>query len=203
MKQWHLLLFGIFLGLLAAGAILLISQPPRGVPLMIMPAPSPTSTPPPKPTRTNKLIQVQISGEIHHPGIHHVPESARLIDLIAQAGGLTPYADVKRINYAFLLYDGDYFYIPANEEAIPETARNAPGNANQAKNNLFSYPLNLNTTSQEALETLPGIGPAKAADIIAYREEIGLFITIDELMNIPGIGPATLEAISELLIIED
>ena len=202
MKPWLLILTGVLIGLLATGAILLISQPERGVAIVLSPAPTPTNTAPPKPTATTAPIQVLIKGQIANPGIYILEPESRLLDLIALAGGLTELADENRVNNVFLLRDGDYFYIPSVGEIIPDTARNAPGNNPLDDPAFFDYPLNINEASQEAFESLPGIGPSKAADIIAFREQLGSFNSIEDLLDIPGIGPATLEAIREYLVIE-
>ncbi|NLN70870.1 MAG: hypothetical protein GX142_08845 [Chloroflexi bacterium] len=202
MKPWQLLLAGVLFGLLAAGAILLVSQPERGDPISLFPAPTITHTAPPKPTATIPPIQVLIKGEVNNPGIYLLDRENRLFDLIEIAGGLTEQADADRVNDVFLLRDGDYFYIPGLGEHIPDTARNAPGNNPLDDPSYFDYPLNINTASQEAFESLPGIGPAKAADIIAFREKNGGFTAIEDLLRVPGIGNATLDAIRDYLIIQ-
>jgi len=174
--NWRYLLLGVIIGLLAAGAILLIAQPEKGTPIILQPAPA-------------------------TPGVYPIEKSARLGDLITKAGGLTSQADLERVNHAALLRDGDYFYIPAIDEPFPETARNSPINAGLGDAATYEYPLDLNSASQEALEALPGIGPAKAADILEYREKIGRFSSLEELMEIDGIGAKTLESLEEFLII--
>lgn len=202
MKKWLLVLYGLLIGLLSSGLILLISQPRQGQPIALTPAPLATPTSPPTPTDTPVPIQAQISGEIADPGIYELAEDSRLADLIEQAGGLTGDTDVDRINLAMLVRDGDYFYIPAVDEEIPETASNAPGNQNTVENPDYTYPLDLNEASQEALESIPGIGPSKAEDILAYRTEIGRFTTLEELLNVSGIGEATLESLIDYLYVE-
>lgn len=202
MKPWQYLLLGVLIGLLATGAILLMSQPDRGVAIKLQPAPSPTPTSEPRPTATSPPIVVEISGQVMKPGIYTLEKGSRLLDLIEHAGGLTNQADKERVNNVFILRDGDYFYIPAVGERIPDTARNAPGNNPLIDTSHFDYPLNLNTATQEALESLPGIGPSKARDIINYREQIGAYESVDELVNVPGIGPTTLDSIREYLIVE-
>ena len=202
MKPWLLLLTGVLIGLLAAGGILLIARPERGIPITLMPAPTLTPSGLPKPTATPMPIQVLIKGQVNLPGIYKLDKEARLYDLIELAGGLTEKADIDRVNNVFILRDGDYFYVPSIGEKIPDTARNAPGNNPLDDASYFDYPLNLNTASQVALESLPGIGPTKAMDIITYRDLVGTFKTVDDLLNIAGIGPSTLDAIREYLVVE-
>ncbi len=194
--------FGLLIGLLVTGAILLIARPAQGVPIALHPAPSPTITPPPSPTSTPAPIIVQISGEVVSNGVYSLPKDSRLEDLIDTAGGLTSSADVERINLVTILRDGEYYYIPVIGEAIPETAANAPNNNLGDADLSIQYPLNLNNATQEELETLPGIGPSKAADIIAYRDEHGPFLTVDDLTNVSGIGPSTVDSLRDYLIIE-
>ncbi len=203
MKKWYLVLFGFLIGLLSTGLILLLSQSDHGVPIILNPAPTPTQAPNPTPSPKNAPIQVQIGGEIVRPGIYLIDETARLADLITEAGGLTSTADMDRVNFAALLHDGDYFFIPSYDQLIPETARNAPLNINLDENNKFQYPLDLNEASQEALESLPGIGPEKAADILSYKEKIGTFSSVDDLLNVPGIGEKTLETLREYLFVNN
>lgn len=201
MKPWLLLGIGVLIGLLAAGAILLISLPDRGVPIVLSPPPTPTPTDIPKPTATLTPIQVLIKGQVTYPGVYSLNHDSRLMDLIELAGGLTATADENRVNHVIPLRDGDYFFIPAEGEAIPETARNAIGSNLWDNSANFKYPLNINIASQEAFESLPGIGPSKAADIIAYREQFGTFQSVDDLLKVPGIGPTILESIQEYLIV--
>lgn len=202
MNQVRQMIYGILIGLLAAGGILLISRQDRGIPIALSPAPTPTQTPLPEPTNTAQPIQVQISGEVLEPGIYQLAENSRLITLINLASGFTAQADQDRVNQAAVLQDGDYFYIPAADEDIPETATNAPKNLSASSDLEFDYPLDINLAAQDALESLPGIGPTKASDILAYREKVGRFSSVEELLNIPGIGQATLETIRDYLICE-
>lgn len=202
MKSWLWLVYGLLLGLLIGGIILLISSPAPGNSIALIPVPSVTPSLPPLPTRTPEPILVQVSGEVSSPGIYSLEEGARLQELIALAGGLTGEADGDRINAVFLLHDGDYVYIPAVDEVIPETAANSPLNSNIDLDPEFDYPLDLNTASQKALESLPGIGPEKAEDILAYREAHGSFLSVDELINVPGIGEVTVDSLRDYLYVD-
>lgn len=201
-KPWMLILFGALTGLLITGALLLIARPNQGAPITLHPAPSPTPTNPPSPTRTPTPVLVQVAGAVHEPGVYALPVDSRLSDLISLAGGLTQAADVDRINQAAILRDGAYFYIPVNDEPIPETASNAPGASGIDDSEIYTYPLDLNQASQDELEALPGIGPSKATDILSYREEHGDFGSVDELVNVSGIGEATVDSLRDYLIVE-
>lgn len=201
MKVWHIAVLCILIGLLVSGLILIVARPVRGVPIVLVAAPTATTTSLPRPTSTQPFIKAQIGGEIASPGIYAIPFQSRLGDLILAAGGITSSADIIRINYAEIVKDGDYFYIPASDEEIPETAANAPSNFD-SHTFTVNYPLNLNKATQEELETLPGIGPTKAADIVAYRERNEGFQSLEDLLEVPGIGETTFEAIREFLYIE-
>lgn len=199
-KPWLLLLSGLLIGLLAAGIILLIAQPRQGEPITLLPAPTETSTDLTSTTRTPEPILVQIGGAVHSPGVYSLSSGARLDELIAAAGGVTSEADLIRINTTVKLADGDYYYIPTLDEDIPETATNSPGHVSNESG--FTYPLNLNTATLEELESLPGIGPSKAADILAYRDQHGPFTALEDLVNVPGIGEATVDSLRDFLIVE-
>ena len=202
MKSWFKLVFGLLLGLLLGGVILLLAKPATGDAIALIPAPSATPSKQPSPTQTPEPILVQISGKVVSPGIYPLPQDARLQDLIDLAGGLTADADENRVNGAALLRDGDYFYIPDVDEIIPETASNSPVKLNVDPDSEFVYPLDLNTATQEALESLPGIGPSKAEDILAYRDAHGRFTSVDELVNVSGIGEVTVESLRDYLYVE-
>lgn len=201
MSQWRTLILGILIGLLVGGLIFLISKPPTGEPIVLKPAPTATKTTPPKATPTPQPIFVQIYGEVVAPGVYALDQDARLSDLIELAGGFTENADEKRVNQASFLQDGDYFYIPRNGEDVPETARNAFLDMFIDQNPSYDYPLDLNSATQDALESLPGIGPTKAASIINYRDQNGPFLSIEELMNVEGIGPETFTSLKDLITV--
>ncbi len=201
MKTWQSLTLGILMGALLLSGIVLLSQPDLGKPITLKPAPTATLTSVPTMTPTLLPITIQLGGAVENPGLYTLPEGSRLLDAIEFAGGMLTQADETRVNAAQQLSDGDYFYIPAVDETIPETAANAP-KANQADNDpAFDYPLDLNTATLEALESLPGIGSTKAGEIISYRETYGRFSDIEDLINVPGIGPTTLENLRPYLTI--
>lgn len=113
------------------------------------------------------------------------------------AGGSLPEADLASINLAALLQDGERVFVSVITE-IP-----LPGDSRSPEESLplMQYPIDINTASQAELESLPDIGPAIAADIISYREQNGAFNSIEEIENVPGIGPKTFESIKELITV--
>lgn len=128
-------------------------------------------------------IHVDIQGAISSPGLYEVNEGAYLGDLITVAGGYKD-ANEECINLAHKLSDGEKVYIPFSNEACIEEEL-----------------ININTATLEELDTLPGIGEAKAQNIIDYREANGYFTTTEEIMEVSGIGEQIYNDIKDLICI--
>ncbi|WP_227396790.1 helix-hairpin-helix domain-containing protein [Jeotgalibacillus aurantiacus] len=138
-------------------------------------------------------IHVDVKGQIKHPGVYRMKEGDRVIDLIAAAGGETASADMITVNLAQKLSDEMVIYIPVPGEQefnIPDTVEKEQGK------------VNLNTADQAELETIPGVGPAKALAIIEFRESNGAFKEIEEIMNISGIGEKTFDKLKESITVK-
>jgi competence protein ComEA len=135
-------------------------------------------------------IYVHILGQVVNPGLYALPEGARAVDAVAAAGGFTPEADAAGINLARFLSDGEQIVVPA----VGEVVAGSSGVGGDGR-------VNLNTADAAALDTLPGIGPATAAKIIAWRDENGRFASVDDLLDVGGIGPAKLDAIRDLVTV--
>jgi competence protein ComEA len=118
-------------------------------------------------------IVVDIKGDVLMPGLVTLPAGARVADAIAAAGGVTPSADVTGINLAERLSDGQMIFI---------------GNAQSMQLSSDSR-INLNLATEADLDSLPGVGPVMAGRIIAWRESNQRFHSIEELQEVPGIGP--------------
>lgn len=141
-------------------------------------------------------IFVDLKGAVKKPGLYEVVAGERVHDVLEKAGGLLKTADEKQINFAMKLYDEMVIYIPEIGEVEMEMADlNNMNSSNDEK-------VNINKADADELETLPGIGPSKAAAIIQYREENGLFKEIEELMNISGIGEKTFEKFKEQIKVQ-
>ncbi|HKL80322.1 MAG TPA: helix-hairpin-helix domain-containing protein [Mobilitalea sp.] len=152
-------------------------------------------------------IFVHVCGSVIEPGVYRVESGARLVDVIELAGGLTSDADGDYINQAMLVEDGQRIYIPTRDEVISLsegdyiTAGYIAGD--NGDNLQDTVPLiDINQANEEELMSLPGIGQAKASNIIAYRSKKGKFKTIEELMNIPGIKDGLFQQIASYITVD-
>lgn len=145
-------------------------------------------------------VIVHVAGEVTAPGIVTVPAGARVSDAVTAAGGPTGDADLSRVNLARRVTDGEQILVPSPDDPDPATAEPAPGAAPDAGGTSETAPANglidLNTATAEQLDELPGVGPAIAQRIIDHRESAGPFTAVDDLLEVSGIGPATLEKIA-------
>lgn len=137
--------------------------------------------------KTEYLI-VHVAGAVIKPGVYSLEKGSRVYDALKAAGGETGKADLGKINLAAPLRDGTQIMIPHSEEY-----RLADDNVT------VGGTININMASQADLETLPGIGPAKARAIIKYRNDEGPFIEKEDLMNVSGIGEKTFATLKDLI----
>lgn len=134
----------------------------------------------------NKVI-VDVKGEVHYPGVYEVAKDVRVNDVIEVAGGLTDEANANAINLAERVTDEMIVIVPSFEEE----------NVDFSFTEVDSDKVKVNDATSAELETLPGIGPKKAEAILNYIEEHGAFSDENDLLNVPGIGEATLANIRE------
>lgn len=180
------LVSGILFGLFIAAIIWVVSRNPSGEAVTLRPAP------------TEKPIVVHITGAVPRPGVYALPEGARVQDVISAAGGFLAEADKQFINLARILEDGELLEIPYAEgfsPVIPTAIPNLvlPGSDTDL--------IDINTASSFELETLSGIGPTLAQRIIDYRDENGPFLSIDDIINVPGVGPGIFERIKDSITV--
>ena len=167
---------------------------------------------------TLNAITVDVAGAVSHPSVYILPSDSRVYQAVNAAGGLTANADTRNTNLASLLSDGTKIYIPSKEEVKTEekTTGVKPGNAYisgstaptaavvsgtgtaGSKNTL----INLNTATSEQLQELPGVGPATADKILAYRQKYGSFSKKEEIMNVSGIGEKTFAKMKASISVE-
>ncbi|MEK3807879.1 helix-hairpin-helix domain-containing protein [Bacillus sp. FSL H8-0547] len=145
-------------------------------------------------------IIVDVKGEVKAPGVYEMKPGERYHHVIDAAGGLTEQADAAQINLAALLEDGMVVQVPKIGE-IPNELTQQPAGAN-ASGGGGEKVVNLNKASSEELQTLTGIGPAKAEAIIAYREEAGGFKAVEDLMNVSGIGEKSFEKVKDSISVK-
>jgi len=143
------------------------------------------------------VIFVHVLGQVAKPGLYELREGARVVDAIAAAGGYTAEADQAQLNLARVVVDGEQLYAPAVGELVPQPAQG------QAAASSGSAPaaVNLNTADAAALETLPRIGPETAKKIIDYRDDHGPFTSVDQLLEVPGIGQKTLDGLRDAAVV--
>ena len=109
-------------------------------------------------------------------------------DALQQAGGLLPDANSIAVNMVARMMEGQKIIIPVEGEQIPETRSDSPAVQSDSAAVTNDQPININTATEEDLESLPGIGPSKAKAIMDFREENGAFSTIEDILEVPGIG---------------
>lgn len=145
-------------------------------------------------TTTAPPTLVHVAGAVAHPGVYEVVAGARVKDVLDAAGGPSADADLDRLNLAAAVADGQQIYVLRKGEAGPPAA-SGPGGAGGAGGAGATAVVDLNTATAEQLDELPGIGPSTAEAIIAFREEHGRFRSVDQLLEVRGIGEAKLAAI--------
>lgn len=186
----------LVLGAVAGGVVQRVVQDAAPAPVAVAPAGAsgPTSTDAPLGSPSAPIV-VDVQGAVAQPGVYRLPAGARALDAIARAGGTTDAAAPGALNLAREVVDGEQLLVPTVEEAASAPAGGAPGAGGGAPGGLVS----INRADAAALETLPRIGPSLAAAIIAHRDEHGPFTAIDELDDVPGIGPAMLATLTPLV----
>lgn len=139
-----------------------------------------------KPAGESAELIVHVAGEVAKPGIVTVPAGSRVHEAIEAAGGVAGDPDLSALNLARELTDGEQVLVGADAAATAGEPgapgqHGAPGGA-----------INVNTADAATLQELPGVGPVTAAAIIARRTDHGPFRSVDDLLDVKGIGEATL-----------
>lgn len=136
-------------------------------------------------TASPAVMMVDVKGEVSKPGVYQVEQGMRVDDVIRMAGGMTSEADSTSVNLAQVLVDEMVILVGEMGVVVQEGSSS------------LSEQLSINQATAEELQTLNGIGPSKADAIIQYREEHGPFQKIEDLLEVPGIGEATLSHLEE------
>ena len=169
-------------------------------------------------------VAVHVVGAVQKPGVYHLPPDARADDALRAAGGASPNADLRRVNLASVVFDGEQLYIPRVGERIPpstpsvgenrptnspsgagggrtsggsrsDTASDTISDGTRASTTTVPLIVDLNRATAADLDRLPGVGPSTAKAIIDHRTRNGPFASIDDLLKVKGIGPAKLAEI--------
>ena len=169
---------------------------------------------------TPQIITVHVAGAVKNTGVYRLKYGSRINDGLVAAGGATSAANLDVINLAIVLNEGEQIYVPKRGEK-PHVITNRPqaggvggaagaggaagvggvggaggaAGVGGATNGAASQQININLASVVELEQLPGVGPATAKAIVAYREKFGAFLKVEDLLKVRGIGPAKLSEI--------
>jgi competence protein ComEA len=133
-------------------------------------------------------VVVHVAGAVRKPGVYTLPAGSRVDDAVERAGGITGDGSPDAINLAARLSDGQQVVVPSTK------AGGGPAAASAADG-----PISLGSATVEQLDTIEGIGPVTAQNILDYRDEHGGFSSVEEVDQVPGIGPATMEALKSRL----
>ncbi|WP_031555594.1 helix-hairpin-helix domain-containing protein [Lachnospira multipara] len=144
-------------------------------------------------TNNNSKYYVYVCGEVLNPGVYELDSNQRVIDAIKLAGGTLEDANLEALNLATLVKDGEKIYIPSINDLEFET--------NPSGETSVSSKININTATKDQLMTLPGIGESRALAIIAYRDDKGKFISIEDIKNVSGIKDAAYNKIKDLICV--
>jgi competence protein ComEA len=190
----------LVLAVVVSGGVILVGiallRPPDPAPEETLPRATASAAPAASSAAASSaVVVVQAAGAVIRPGLYRLAPGTRVDDLVQAAGGLAPDADPDRVNLAAPLVDGQKIYIPRVGEPVPPESSGGDG----ASSPTPAQPIDLNTASIGQLDTLPGIGPATAQAIVDYRAQHGHYRSVDDLLNVRGIGPAKLDQIRALV----
>jgi len=189
--------------LAAVGVVLLRPAPPVTVATLPTAAPAPAEPAEPREPAARsggrpgegEAVVVDVAGAVARPGLVRLRGGDRVADAVAAAGGATAEAETAGLNQARVVADGEQVRVPRAGEVPPP----APAGTGGALAGVSADPVDLNRATLAELDTLPGVGPATATAIIAWRDENGGFRQVDDLLEVPGIGPTRLERLRPLV----
>ena len=172
------------------------------IPLATVPGGAEVETPAiDRSTSTTELdeLLVHVAGAVREPGIVTLEPGSRIGDAVHAAGGPTPGADVHQLNLAAPVVDGLQVRVPLEGETVAPTGIAPPNGVDAGDDGPLL--IDINAASEAELEGLPGIGPALAAAIVEWRQANGPFTAVDDLLQVPGIGPAKLERLADHAVV--
>ncbi len=159
--------------------------------------PPPAGQPGPEDAERIERVVVHVAGAVRSAGVYELDHGDRVHDAVSAAGGAAADADLEGLNLAAPLVDGGRIYVPVTGEVDPATVPSEAPSAGVDGGPVG--PIDLNRATAGQLETLPGVGSATAAAIIGDRDRNGPFASVDDLDRVPGIGPAKLAALRDLV----
>jgi competence protein ComEA len=157
---------------------------------------------------TPLTVRIHVAGAVVRPGVYSVSSSSRVVDAVTAAGGPTSRADLERINLAQTIVDTEQVFVPfrsSRTTKITVAPRLRPSRTTVpdalpiigVPSTTVTPLINLNSATSDQLDTLPGVGPSTAKAIISYRNRKGPFGKVEDLLNVPGIGPSKLAALRD------
>lgn len=166
------------------------SAAPQGAPSGAVPAGAGPVAGTPAATGSPAVVVVDVAGKVRHPGIVTLPVGSRVHDALKKAGGARPGTRLAALNLARVLVDGEQVVVgqPAPTGTAPSAVGSTPGSAGGM--------VNLNSAGLSELDMLPGVGPVTAQKILDWRGAHGAFSSVDELLEVDGIGDKTLADIA-------
>jgi competence protein ComEA len=150
-------------------------------------------------TLARPLLVVDVVGEVRRPGLYRLHDGARIADAVRRAGGAKPKADLAALNIAAPLVDGIQILVPSRARPAGAPATAGAGGSAAAGTGAPTMQVSLSSATIEELDQLPGIGPVTAQKIVDYRTANGPFASVDDLDAVPGIGPTRIEQLRELV----
>jgi competence protein ComEA len=210
------LVIGLLATTIASAGIWLLVRPSAPLVESVVPHASGVGIVAPLSTMPTPLtVRIHVAGAVVHPGVYTVSSSARVVDAVAAAGGATSRADLERINLAQTIVDTEQVFVPSratrtnkitvaprlrpSRTTVPVSVPTIPGAMPiiGVPNTSVTPLINLNSATSDQLDTLPGVGPSTAKAIISYRNRKGPFGKVEDLLNVPGIGPSKVAALRD------
>lgn len=158
--------------------------------------------------REAATVMVDVGGAVRTPRVVSLPKGARVADAIEAAGGLAPDADLSTVNRAAPVQDGEKVMIPRVGETVAGDAADASGDSGSSQEGAGSAGtgtatgrVNINAATAEQLDELPGVGPATAQAIVEDRKANGPFVSVDDLMRVSGIGEKKFAKLKDLIAV--
>ena len=212
----HRLVIGLVTTIVASVGVWLLVRPSAPLVESVVPHASGVGIVAPLSTLPTPLtVRIHVAGAVVHPGVYTMSSSSRVVDAVAAAGGATSHADLERINLAQTIVDTEQVFVPSRSSrttkitvaprlrpsrtTLPVSLPTTPGALPiiGVPSTTLTPLINLNSATSDQLDTLPGVGPSTAKAIISYRNRKGPFGKVEDLLNVPGIGPSKVAALRD------